>query len=77
MTDANNKDADQPAHPCRLIIVFIIRSIYSTFPIHVDSIPKFSRLYLASVAEQAGLSLTWSQTSEDRFSPDVAHIYND
>ena len=27
-----------------------------------------------SVAEQAGLSLTWSQTPEDRFSRDVAQI---
>ena len=29
----------------------------------------------ASVAEQAGLSLTWSQTLEDRFSRDLAHMY--
>ena len=32
------------------------------------------QLLLDSVAEQAGLSLTWSQTSEDRFSRDVAHF---
>ena len=30
--------------------------------------------WLASVAEQTSLSLTWSQISEDRFSHDVAHI---
>ena len=28
----------------------------------------------ASVAEQAGLSLTWSQTLEDRFYRDVGHM---
>ena len=29
---------------------------------------------LASVAEQAGLSLTWSETPEHTFSHDEAHI---
>ena len=29
---------------------------------------------LASVAEQAGLSLTWSETPEDTFSDDEAYI---
>ena len=29
---------------------------------------------LASVAEQAGLSLTWSETPEDTFSHDEAHL---
>ena len=29
---------------------------------------------LASVAEQASLSLTWSETSEDTFSHDEAHV---
>ena len=29
---------------------------------------------LASVAEQAGLSLTWSETPEDTFSDDDAQI---
>ena len=33
---------------------------------------KMSRLQLVSLAEQAGLSLTWSETSEDRFSRDEA-----
>ena len=31
---------------------------------------------LASVAEQAGLSLTWSETPEDTFSRDEAQINN-
>ena len=30
---------------------------------------------LASVAEQAGLSLTWSETPDDTFSHDEAQIY--
>ena len=36
--------------------------------------PKVSSLSLVSVAEQAGLSLTWSLTTEDRFSRDEAQI---
>ena len=32
------------------------------------------RLELASEAEQTGLSLTWSETTEDRFSPDVDQL---
>ena len=35
---------------------------------------KVSRFKLASVAEQAGLNLTWSQNPEDMFSHDVAQI---
>ena len=35
---------------------------------------EMSRLKLVSVAEQDGLSLTWSHTSEDRFSRVVAQI---
>ena len=42
--------------------------------ISLDYIAEISRLYLASVAEQASLSLTWSQTPEDTFSRDEAHI---
>ena len=36
--------------------------------------PKVSSLLLVSVAEQTGLSLTWSHTTEDRFSRDEAQI---
>ena len=57
---ANNKDADQPAHPRRLISVFVIRCLDSI--IHPFSISEIQSLKLVSVAEQAGLSLTWSQT---------------
>ena len=37
------------------------------------AISENSRLLLASVAEQAGLSLTWSQIPEDKYSCNVAH----
>ena len=39
------------------------------------SVTKISSLMLASVAEQASLSLTWSETPEDAFSHDKAHLY--
>ena len=57
MPYANNKDKDQPAHPCSLINVFIIPCLDSVIPIGaLSEIPGF---LLASVAEQAGLSPTW------------------
>ena len=39
------------------------------------SVTKISSLMLASVAEQASLSLTWLETPEDTFSHDEAHMY--
>ena len=53
MSYANNKGADQPAHPCSLISAFVVRCLDSI--ISVDSIAEISRLQLASVAAQAGL----------------------
>ena len=41
---------------------------------HIAAISRNSKLQLASVAEQAGLSLTSSQTPEDRISQGVAHF---
>ena len=41
--------------------------------ISLDSIAKISRLYLASVAAQAGLCLTWSD-HEDTFCHNEAHM---
>ena len=70
---ANNKDADQPANPRSLISVFVIRCLDSV--ITVVSITEISRLRRASVAEQAGLSLPWSQNPEDRFSRVVAPMH--
>ena len=62
---ANNKGADQPAHPRSLISAFVVRCLDSIIPL--VSISEISSLYLASVAAQAGLSLTWSQTPSTGF----------
>ena len=58
MPYANNKGADQPAHPRSLISAFVVRLI---------SISDISSLCLASVAVQTGLSLPWSQTPKTGF----------
>ena len=42
MPYANNKDADQPAHPCSLISVFIVRCLDSIIPL--VSMSKISSL---------------------------------
>ena len=52
-------------HPRSLISGFIVRCLDSIMPPLV--IAEISRLYLVSVAEQAGLSLTWSQTPKTGF----------
>ena len=69
---ANNKGADQPAHPRSLISTFVVRCLDSIIPILAKS--KKLSLKLVSVVEQAGLSFIWSQIPEDRFSPDVAQM---
>ena len=56
----NNKGADQPAHPHSLISAFVVPCFDSI--ISILAISKISRPWLVPVAEQAGLSLTWSQT---------------
>ena len=61
----NNKGADQPAHLRSLISFFVVRRLDSIIPL--VSISKISSLYLASVAAQAGLSLTWSETQKTGF----------
>ena len=73
MPYANNKDADQPAHPHSLINTFVVHCLDNIM--YILAICKVSRLELASVADQAGLSLTWSKISKDTFSPDTAHLY--
>ena len=65
MSYGNNKGADQPAHPRRLISTFVVRCLDSVIPLVFIS--EFSSLYLDSVAAQAGLSLTWSQTLKTGF----------
>ena len=74
MSYANNKGADQPAHPRSLISAFVVRCLDSVMSLVF--VTKLSSLMLASIAEQASLSVTWSQTSEDRFSHDEAQIYS-
>ena len=70
---ANNKDADQPAYPHSLISTFVVHCLDSITFLLAKS--KISRPCLASVAEQAGLSHTWSQSPEDRFSLDETHVF--
>ena len=72
-TYANIKGADQPAHPRSLISAFVVRCLDSVMSL--VSVIKISSIILASVAEQASLSLTWSETPEDTFSHDEVHIY--
>ena len=62
---ANNKGADQPAHPRSLISAFVFRCLDGIIPL--ASISEISSLYLASVAAQAGLCLLWSQTPKTGF----------
>ena len=66
MLYANNKDADQPAHPCCLISAFVVHCLDSII-IHTLAKSKISRPKLVSVAEQVGLSRTWSQTPKTGF----------
>ena len=67
MSYVNNKGADQPAHPRSLISAFVVRCLE-----FLVSVTKISSLMLASVAEQASLSLPLSETPEDTFSHDEA-----
>ena len=65
MQYAINKDADQPAHLRSLISAFIVRCLDSI--IHILAKSKISQLWIVSLAEQAGFSLTWSQTPKTGF----------
>ena len=72
MQYAKNKDADQPVHPRCLISTFVVCCLDSIIPTLAKS--KISKLELASVADQVGLHLNWSETPEDRFSCDLAYM---
>ena len=72
MPYANNEGADHSAHPRSLISAFVVRCLDSVMSL--VSVTKISSLLLASVAEQASLSLTWSETPEDTISHDEAHF---
>ena len=56
-----------PAHLPSLISAFVVRCLDSI--ISLDSIAEISRL-----VAQAGLCLAWSETHEDTFCRDVAHL---
>ena len=73
MSYANNKGADQPAHPRSLISAFVVQCLVSVMSL--VSVTKISSPMLASVAEQASLSLTWSETPEDTFSHNEAQLF--
>ena len=68
---ANNKDTDQPVHPRSLINTFVVCCLDSI--ISLVSIFTISSLYIASVAAQASLCLTWSETPKTG-SHDEAHM---
>ena len=72
MSYADNKGADQPAHPRSLISTFVVRCPDSVMSL--VCVIKISSLMLASVAAQAGLCLAWSETPEDTFCRVVAQI---
>ena len=55
----------QPAHPRSKISAFVVNCLDSI--IHILANSKISRPYLVSVAEQAGLSLTWLYTLKTWF----------
>ena len=73
MSYANNKGADQSVHPLSLISAVVVHCLDSVMSL--VSVTKISSLMLASVAEQASLSLTWLETPEDMFSHDPAHLH--
>ena len=72
MPYANNKGADEPAHPCSLVSTFVVH--YFDSMICILAITKVSRFLLGSVADQAGLNLTWSKNHKNTFLRDVAHL---
>ena len=72
MPYANKKGANQPAHPCNLISTIVIRCFDSM--ICILALSKVSRFQLVSVADQAGLNLTWLKIPKGTFSRDVAQI---
>ena len=62
---ANNKGADQPAHPRSLISAFVILLLEST----ISRLPtsEISNFQLVYIAEETGLSLAFSETPKTGF----------
>ena len=79
MPYANNKDADQPAHPRSLISAFIVHCLDNIIPL--VSVSEISSFHIPSVAAQAGFCLTWSQTQKTGFLVTglnyLKHFYHD
>ena len=67
MPYANNKGADQPAHPRSLISAFVVRFIDTCSMMSLVSVSEIAILYLASVAVQAGFCLILSPTPKTGF----------
>ena len=65
MLYANNNGADQPRHLGSLISALLVRCLDSVILV---SVTKISSFMLASVAEQASLSLTCPKTRRHVFS---------
>ena len=65
MPNVNNKGADQPVHARSLISSFVVHWLDSTIPLL--AMAEISRPYLVPSAEQASLSLNWSQTLKTGF----------
>ena len=70
----NNNPSDQPAHPGSLISAFVIRFLESTCIISKLATREISIFKLVSVAEQVGLSMTWSEIAKTGFLT-TGHIY--
>ena len=70
---ANNKGADQPAHPRSLIIAFVIHILESI--ISRLAISEISTFLLVFVAEQTGLILTSSETLKTGFLATRPNLY--
>ena len=62
---AKNKGTDQPTHSCSLISKFVIHLLESIISRLATS--EISIFYLVSVAEQAGLNITSSDTPTASF----------
>ena len=63
MPYANNKDADQPAHPCSLISVFVICCLDTIYSFCIQNFNS-----LASLCSWAGwFELTWSEIQKTDF----------
>ena len=62
---ANNKGADQPAHPCSLISAFVFRPLESIISRLAKS--ENSIFYVVSVAEETSLSVVLSETPKTGF----------